>query len=101
MRSIASVTIWFFAGLAILDTLNINLTTLVAPASILGVALGFGATFFNAAQDSLAEHCRLSFSRGVRITPARLGDRGPLIGAGAVGMRGLHRNTRSAAGASS
>jgi len=65
------------------------------------VALGFGATFFNAAQDSLAEHCRLSFSRGVRITPARLGDRGPLIGAGAVGMRGLHRNTRSAAGASS
>jgi len=60
------------------------------------VALGFGATFFNAAQDSLAEHCRLSFSRGVRITPARLGDRGPLIGAGAVGMRGLHRTTRSA-----
>jgi glucokinase len=61
------------------------------------VALGFGATFFNAAQDSLSEHCRLRFSRGVRITPARLGDRGPLIGAGAVGMRGLHRGARSAA----
>ena len=58
------------------------------------VALGFGATFFNAAQDSVAEHCKLSFSRGVRITPARLGDRGPLIGAGAVGLRGLHRSAR-------
>ena len=58
------------------------------------VALGFGATFFNAAQDSLSEHCRLSFVRGVRITPARLGDRGPLVGAGAVGMRGLHRRSR-------
>ncbi|MCU1399208.1 MAG: putative sugar kinase, partial [Acidimicrobiales bacterium] len=61
------------------------------------VALGFGATFFNAAQDSVSEHCRLSFARGVRITPARLGDRGPLIGAGAVGLRGLHRRNRSAA----
>lgn len=60
------------------------------------VALGFGATFFNAAQDSLSEHCRLTFSRGVRITPARLGDRGPLVGAGAVGLRGLHRGTRNA-----
>jgi glucokinase len=55
------------------------------------VALGFGATFFNAAQDSLTEHCRLGFVRGVRITPARLGDRGPLIGAGAVGLRGIVR----------
>jgi glucokinase len=61
------------------------------------VALGFGATFFNAAQDSLNEHCRLSFVRGVRIIPARLGDRGPLIGAGAVGMRGLHRYGRTPA----
>ncbi|CAB4881871.1 unannotated protein [freshwater metagenome] len=60
------------------------------------VALGFGATFFNAAQDSLSEHCRLSFTRGVRITPARLGDRGPLIGAGAVGLRGMHRSARGA-----
>ncbi len=61
------------------------------------VALGFGATFFNAAQDSLNEHCRLSFVRGVRITPARLGDRGPLIGAGAIGLRGLHRRSRARA----
>ena len=65
------------------------------------VALGFGATFFNAAQDSLSEHCRLSFVRGVRITPARLGDRGPVIGAGAIGLRGLRRGNRSAANARS
>ena len=54
--------------------------------SAVGVALGFGATFFNAAQDELDRHARLAFSRGARITPARLGDRGPLIGAGAVGI---------------
>lgn len=56
------------------------------------VALGFGATFFLAAQESLSEHCQLSFSRSARITPVRLGDQGPLIGAGAVGWRGLRRN---------
>ncbi len=55
------------------------------------VALGFGATFFNSAQETLDEHARLSFSRGARIIPARLGGRGPLIGAGAVGLRGLIR----------
>jgi glucokinase len=59
------------------------------------VALGFGATFFNSAQTALDRHSRLEFSRGARITPARLGDRGPLIGAGAVGVRGLHRSGRA------
>jgi glucokinase len=58
------------------------------------VALGFGATFFNSAQAALDRHSRLEFSRGARITPARLGDRGPLIGAGAVAVRGLHRAGR-------
>jgi glucokinase len=58
------------------------------------VALGFGATFFNAAQERLSEHSQLAFSRSARITPARLGDRGPLIGAGAVGVRGLRRRRR-------
>ncbi len=58
------------------------------------VALGFGATFFNSAQAALDRHSRLEFSRGARITPARLGDRGPLIGAGAVGVRGLRRAGR-------
>ncbi|MCY7298295.1 MAG: ROK family protein [Ilumatobacteraceae bacterium] len=58
------------------------------------VALGFGATFFNSAQESLDEHTKLAFSRGARITPVRLGDRGPLIGAGAVAVRGIHRSRR-------
>ncbi|HZX54291.1 MAG TPA: ROK family protein [Ilumatobacteraceae bacterium] len=58
------------------------------------VALGFGATFFNSAQETLDEHAQLSFSRSARITPARLGNRGPLIGAGAVGLRGLIRAGR-------
>ena len=56
-----------------------------------GVALGFAATFFNAAQEELSTHARLPFSRHARITPTRLGDRGPLIGAGAVGIRGMRR----------
>jgi glucokinase len=58
------------------------------------VALGFGATFFNSAQETLDEHAQLSFSRGARIIPARLGGRGPLIGAGAVGVRGMRRAGR-------
>ena len=60
------------------------------------VALGFGATFFNSAQEALDRHSRLEFSRSARITPARLGDRGPLVGAGAVGLRGLRRRARGA-----
>jgi glucokinase len=58
------------------------------------VALGFGATFFNSAQAALDRHSQLEYSRGSRITPARLGDRGPLIGAGAVGLRGMRRARR-------
>jgi glucokinase len=58
------------------------------------IADSFGATFFNSAQETLDEHAQLSFSRSARIIPARLGGRGPLIGAGAVGVRGLHRASR-------
>ncbi len=58
------------------------------------VALGFGSTFFHAAQVSLDEHARQPYSRGARITPSRLGDQGPLVGAGAVGWRGLRRSKR-------
>ncbi len=58
------------------------------------VATSFSATFFNSAQETLDEHTRLSFTRGARITPARLGDRGPLIGAGAMAIRGVHRARR-------
>lgn len=58
------------------------------------VALGFGATFFNSAQDALTERSRLAFSKGARIVPARLGDKGPLVGAGAVAIRGVNRHRR-------
>jgi glucokinase len=55
------------------------------------VALGFGATFFTSAQKTLDELCGLEFSRNARIIPARLADEGPLVGASAVGWRGLNR----------
>jgi glucokinase len=58
------------------------------------VALGFGATFFNSAQEALDQHAQLSFSRSARIIPARLGGQGPLIGAGAMGIRGMRRASR-------
>jgi len=58
------------------------------------VALGFGSTFFHAAQVSLDDHARQPYSRGARITPSRLGEQGPLVGAGAVGWRGLRRAAR-------
>jgi glucokinase len=53
------------------------------------VALGFGEPFFTAAQAELDARARLSFSVGARVGPAGLGDRGPLIGAAAVGWSGL------------
>jgi glucokinase len=55
------------------------------------VALGFGAPFFEAAQAELDARARLSFSKGARIAPVGLGSDGPLVGAGAVGWRGLGR----------
>jgi len=55
------------------------------------VALGFGSPFFAAAQAELDARARLDFSRGARIIPAGLGDRGPLVGAGAVAWRALGR----------
>jgi glucokinase len=58
-----------------------------------GVALGFAATFFNAANEELSTTAHLPYTRHARITPTRLGDRGPLIGAGAVGIRGMRRRS--------
>ena len=55
------------------------------------VALGFGEAFFSAAQTELDRSAQLDFSRGARIVPAGLGDRGPLVGAAAVGLRGAGR----------
>jgi glucokinase len=53
------------------------------------VALGFGAAFFNAAQEEIELRSRLDFSRDTRIIPAGLGAAGPLVGAAAVGRRAL------------
>lgn len=58
------------------------------------VAIGFGATFFNSAQRTLDELCGIDFAKGARVVPSRLADDGPLIGAAAVGWRGLNRNVR-------
>lgn len=53
------------------------------------VALGFGEPFFAAAQAEVDRVARLSYSAGVRVVPAGLGADGPLIGAAAVGFRGV------------
>ena len=53
------------------------------------VALGFGQRFFVAAQAELDARARLDFSAGTRIVPVGLGSAGPLVGAAAVGWRGL------------
>jgi len=55
------------------------------------VALGFGTAFFDAAQGELDRSARLSFSAGARVVPVGLGSSGPLVGAAAVGWRGLGR----------
>ena len=48
------------------------------------VALGYGDTFFTAAQTEIDARCRLDFSRGTVVVPGALGDDGPLVGAAAV-----------------
>jgi glucokinase len=59
-------------------------------ASVSGsVALGFGEPFLAAARAELEARARLRFSRSCRIVTSRLGRAGPLIGAGAVGWRGV------------
>jgi glucokinase len=61
------------------------------------VAASFGATFFNAAQETLDDLAKVSYSKGARVTPSRLGDRAPLVGAGAIGIRGMRRRSKRAA----
>jgi glucokinase len=53
------------------------------------VALGYGSAFFSAAQEELNGLAQLTFSRGARIIPGGLGADGPLVGAAAVGRRGM------------
>jgi len=53
------------------------------------VALGFGAPFFDAAEREIRLRAGMPFSAGTTIRPAGLGGDGPLVGAAAVGWRGL------------
>ena len=53
------------------------------------VALGYGEPFFDAAQAEIDRRARLDYAQGCRIVPAGLGTDGPLVGAAAVGLRGL------------
>ena len=55
----------------------------------------FAATFYNAAQEEIDAVARVGHGAAARITPPKLGDRGPLVGAGAVGWRGLRRALKS------
>lgn len=55
------------------------------------VALGLGEPFFVAAQQEMDRVCQLDHSSGAIIVPAGCGDEGPLVGAGALGMRHLGR----------
>lgn len=52
------------------------------------VALGYGDTFFTAAQAEIDLRCGLAFSRGTRVVPGALGADGPLVGAATVAFRG-------------
>jgi glucokinase len=74
-------------GRAVASVCNLLDLRLVAVGG--SVALGFGDPFFAAAQAELDACARLDFSRGARILPAGLGADGPLVGAAAVGLRGL------------
>jgi glucokinase len=60
------------------------------------VASSFAATFFNAAQEEIDAVARVGQGAAARITPVRLGDHGPLMGAGAVAIRGIRRSARRA-----
>ncbi len=64
------------------NLLDVELTVVAG-----SVALGFGASFFEAAQSELSSRSRLDFSRSARIIPGGLGAYGPVLGAAAVGRR--------------
>jgi glucokinase len=76
-------------GLAVASVANLLDLRLAVVAG--SVALGFGEPFFAAAQAEMDGRARLDFSRGAAIRPAALGADGPLVGAAAVGWRGLGR----------
>jgi glucokinase len=76
-----------YVGRAVATAVNLLDLRLAVVAG--SVALGFGEPFFTAANEELAVGCGLEFTMGARIVPAGLGGDGPLVGAAAVGLRGL------------
>ncbi len=76
-------------GRAIASVANLADLSLAVVAG--SVALGFGEPFFAAAQRELSDCARLDFSSGAVVRPGALGASGPLVGAAAVGWRGLGR----------
>jgi len=59
------------------------------------VALGFGQVFLEAANREMAALCRLDYSMGRKISGVGLGEDAPLVGAAAVGFKGLGIDPRS------
>jgi glucokinase len=53
------------------------------------VALGYGAPFFQAANEALHDNAKQIYAQNTRVVPAGLGARAPLIGCAAVAWRGL------------
>jgi glucokinase len=78
-------------GLAVASVVNLLDLRLAVVAG--SVALGYGETFFAAAQAEVDARSRIAFATGARIVPAGLGDAGPLVGAAAVGWRGEGHDT--------
>jgi glucokinase len=56
------------------------------------VAREYASTMFLAAQSELDARCRLTFSRGARVVLGRTTETPGLVGAAAVGLRGLSRS---------
>ena len=77
-----------WVGLAVASVANLLDLRLAVVAG--SVALGYGPTFFDAAQSVIDERARLGFSAGTRIVPSTLAA-APLVGAACVGWRGLGR----------
>jgi glucokinase len=69
---------------SVANLLDLKLATIAG-----SVALGFGEPFFMAAQAEADKRCRLSFSAGCKVVRSKLDSSGPLLGAAAVGWRGL------------
>ena len=53
------------------------------------VALGYGADFFEAANDAARSYAGLSFTSKLRVLPSGLDHRGPILGAACVAWRSL------------